>query len=63
VGIDDNGQGQVPPDLVASAIFVDRPRPPDFDPCTFLQPFPPVYVVARGNFVVGGPPATTRVIE
>jgi hypothetical protein len=64
LGIDDNGQGKDPPDLVASAIFVDRPRPPDFDPCTVLRPFPPVFVVARGNYVVGnGPRTAPRVFE
>ena len=51
-GIRDNGQGQDPPDLVAGAIF--RPRPPEFDPCTFLSAYPPVYAVERGNFVVRG---------
>jgi len=56
-GIEDNGQGQDPPDLIAGAIFRDRPRPPDFNPCTRLQPFPPVYVVTRGNFVVGDIPS------
>jgi hypothetical protein len=64
IGIDDNGQGNDPPDLVAGAIFRDLPRPPDFNPCTVLQPFPPVFVVVRGNYVVGnGPPTAPRVIE
>jgi hypothetical protein len=41
-------------DLVAGAIYVDRPRPPEFDPCTPLLPFQPVYAAEPGNYVVGG---------
>jgi hypothetical protein len=64
-GIEDNGQGRSAPDLVAGAIFRARPdRPPDFDPCARLLPFPPFYAVERGNFVVGtGPTVGARVVD
>ena len=57
LGIRDNGNGEEVPDLVAGAIFVAGPsRPPEFDACGPLVPFPPVFEVVRGDFAVGGSP-------
>ena len=39
-------------DRATGVIYVDRPRPPDFDPCTPLLPLEPAYAAEPGNFVV-----------
>jgi hypothetical protein len=50
IRIQDNGEpGHGVPDGVHPVIFIDRPRPPGFQPCGITQPYLPV---ASGNLVV-----------
>jgi hypothetical protein len=50
--IQDNGEGEDPPDRAISIGWLSRPA--EFDPCLATLPFPAAFEAVRGNYVVAG---------